>query len=349
MMPTPPLSNLLGVRQSPLDALSTFLSGTTPTFDDSVPPTATDARNPALVGAIRQKYGLGPDNLGISQDDLEALDSFVRGSDVRDKISEAVAPIEAKGAYDLQGEGMKDQTSRDVENLRGQYGLQGETIKAQSARDVAGLKANGSATDPQIVSNLADQAQRDFPGVVGKLPNALKTSVVEELGRRGVDVNSLTNQTRQMGETAHILLDPQPGQATGQLDQLIQQGEQLHQNGGLGLVDSPVRQFFANHGATSLLGVTPDAPSQLAEFESRLQGMKKEIQRGLAGARGASNSQMSEQFDKMFNARGDIETFKGEAEAMRNLLRPWATAAGYPDHGSSSVGAAGLPDPAGVR
>lgn len=141
----------------PMQALQALLSGSSQAYPDASS-SGVGNRNSAVAGALRQKYGLGPDRGDISQSDLESLDSFVRGADTADKL----APIQAQGKIAAAAEEQKAKDAADLENIKGQYGLQGEAMKAQALRDVADTKGQ-SALDVAGVkggkSKLSNQEQ----------------------------------------------------------------------------------------------------------------------------------------------------------------------------------------------
>lgn len=281
--------------------------------------TGPTTRNSAIAGAIRGKYGLGKDNGDISQSDLEALDSFVRGRDVQDKTTEeAVAPT-------IQG-----QTARDVEGMKGQYDLQSEGMKGQTARDVANiqnvgkivpaqLKEAGTAMDPQQVDWLAQQASRDFNGVMGKIPTAMKKPVLDRLAQLDANPQSPTNQQRQMSEASNDILD------TIDRNNYTGQAENLHNQGLFTPVVGTVRRFAAQHGAGTLLGMGDQTASDLGQFETTHGLLMSMIQRAHAGARGAGNSEMAARFEKLLADQGDLPTFLGELKGMRGLLEQYAS------------------------
>lgn len=313
-------------EQNPLDALHTLLTGTSPTtvspLDD------TPRRNNAIAGALRKKYGLGPDDLSISQSDLEDLDRMFRGSDLNEKVTESVAPIQARGAVDTQLQGMRGQNALDVENLRGQYGLESEAMKAGAARDVANIKegpfAGGGGGSPEgsdLVDYWANQVLNSPKGytVLSSLKDKnLLEAVQQRIAQKGGDVKNLTNQTQQMGESASALLDQMPS--------VLSLGEHLNQQGLFNPVIGPIRSFFAKHGVSSLMGVDPQTSSDIGDFETQMGLLQSGIARAHAGARGAGNSEIAKRFEDLLNAKGDYSTFLGKMHGAASFLQQYQAA-----------------------
>lgn len=291
----------------PLDALHTLLTDgaqfqPTPNFSDGT------SRNEALAEALGRRYGV---DSSAPQVDLESLDKFFRGADVNDALAKTLPIEQAKSQALATQEGLKARSALDVENLKGQYGLQ-----EQGMRDAALTAAKGAPSlDPSTIDYLAMQSGRDA-STLTKLPMNLRAPILERMAEQGTDINSLTNQTRQMSETANDLLP--------MIDDIQKQADSLQQKGQFGLIESPIRQFFVQHGAGTLMGYGPDAASNMGKFQTALGLLQSGIARAHAGARGAGNTQMAERFEKLANASGDLPTFLGELQGVRELLSRYA-------------------------
>lgn len=315
---------------SSLDALHSLLTNGA----QYTPPPAVDggSRNAAITGALSAKYGLGPDKGAISQQDLEALDTFMRGADVRDAISKAVAPIDAKGQYDLADEGMKDQSAQTVEGMRGQSAQNVAEINNEGK--IGAVEAKGGGTpgaDPATIDGLAKSAALDFHGTMGSVPNALKPAVLQRLYQIDSNPQSPTNQTKQMSEAANDILDVMDrNNFAGQATDLNNKGLFAP---GLGWL----RRTASQHGMASLMGVDDATAGQIGQFESTHDLLMSALARAHAGARGAGNNGMADRFEKIMNDQGDIPTFLGDLQGIRGLLEQYASHVN-PNRGFSSAG-----------
>lgn len=310
-------------QDDPMDALSTLLSGGTAFDPNSVPYRSTGGnRNNAIAGAMRGKYGLGADTGDISQSDLEALDSFVRGGQVSDKIATEVAPERVKGEYGLASDRLRGDTARDVENIRGGYGVEEQAMHNRGLIGAAQGRG-GQAVDEGSVNYLAEQATRDA-SLLTKIPMAMRPAVLQRMSEGGADVNTMTNQTRQMSETANDLLP--------MIHNIETQAQDLQKSGNFDLVSSPLRQFFVKHGMGTLLGYGDDAAGKSGQFQTDLGLLQSGVARAHAGARGAGNSEMAARFEQLMNAGGDLPTFLGQLKGVRDLLTI------YGQHTNPSIG-----------
>lgn len=300
---------------SSLDALHSLLTNGA---QFTPPPAVTGGnRNPAVTGALMSKYGLGPDKGAISQEDLQALDSFVRGADVRDAISKAVAPIDEKGGFDTQIEQDKNQNALDVENLKGKYGLENTALANQGKIGAVEAKGGGQPTiDPAFT---ASQVQNmGTLSLLDKLSPVDKAATINELQKRGVDMQNLTNQTETMREASN--------EALKVLDLVNAQADGLNKTGDFGYIASPLRRGLTFAGATSLAPMFGLNEGGMSQFESSLQGLQSLLKKSLYGARGGT--QLQPIMDKMIAAKGDYQTFQGQAQAMRDMLHVLAEGPG---------------------
>lgn len=303
----------------PTQALQDLLSGSSPTYDINNPGGNGGNRNSAIAGAIRTKYGLGPDRGDISQSDLEALDSFVRGNDTADKL----APIKEQAKNAAAAEAQKAKDALDLENVKGQYGLQGDAMKAQALRDVAAMKegpfggGGGSSvggTNP-TVDYWANQVMNSPKGytVLSSIKDKnMLQAVQERIAQMGGNVKNLTNQTMQMGESASAILDQMPN--------VLNLGEKLNQAGLFHPVVGSVRTWLANNGAASLAGVDPQTASDIGDFNTQMGLLQSGMARAHAGARGAGNSAIAARFEQLLNAKGDYPTFLGAMRGAASFL-----------------------------
>lgn len=290
----------------PLDALHTLLTDgaeykPTPNFSDGT------SRNEALSEALGRRYGV---DSSAPQVDLESLDKFFRGADVQDALAKTLPIEQAKDQALASQEGLRARSALDIANTNGHYRLQEQAMKDAAA----GAKAAPSL-DPATIDYLATQSGRDA-STLTKIPTNLRGPVLQRMADQGIDVNQLTNQTRQMSEAANDLLP--------MIDDIQNQAVNLQQKGQFGLIDSPLRQFFVNHGAGTLMGYGADAASNMGKFQTTLGLLQSGIARAHAGARGAGNTQMAERFEKLANASGDLPTFLGELQGVRDLLSRYA-------------------------
>lgn len=326
---------------SPLDALHTLLSGGAAAEQVKPIPFTPSRRNSAITGAIAKRYGL-TDNGSMSQDDLEALDQFVRGGNVAEKLGADIPEIREKSAGEMAVQGARGQNALDVENLRGQYGLQGDVLKNQGATDVARIKegpfASGDAGggSNSIIDNWARQAMSDS-SLLAKLPASAKEAVAARMGQMGGDIATPTNQTKQMSEAANDLLP--------MIDAVQQRAQALQSKGAFDLVGSPLRQFLVKHGAGSVLGymnADPSLADEAGRFETDLGLLQSGVARAHAGARGAGNTGMAERFEKLMGAQGDLPTFLGQLQGVRDLLNIYAR---HTNPGIGTTGADPYADP----
>jgi hypothetical protein len=309
-------------EQDPLDALSTFLSGTSPYPE--LPTSGAGNRNQALAAGIAAKYKIPSLADGsVSQADLEALDRFMTGDAIREKV----APVQVQGEYGLKNRQLANQGALDTENLKGGYGLQEQQLKNQGLEAVAGAKQKAAAAGPDqsTIDYLAAQSGRDA-ATLTKIPMAMRQAVLAKMAQNGVDVNTMTNQTRQMSETANDLLP--------MIDNIQRQASDLKASGNFDLLHSPLRQFLVKHGAGSLLGYGDDAAKKVGQFQTDMGLLQSGVARAHAGARGAGNSEIAARFEQLMNAGGDLPTFLGELQGVRDLLTTYA------QHTNPNIGAA---------
>ena len=237
-----------------------------------------------------------------------------RGEETANKMAIAAAPVEATARGNLALEAMKGQTAENV---------------ARIAHPFSGDASGGGAAN--TVEYLATQALRD-PTTLTKISDKdLRNAVLGQIASSGGDLNTLTNQTRQMSETANDLLP--------MIEQVRQQAQALHDKGLFDLAVSPVRGFLVKHGAGSLLGYGPDAAEQVGNFQTMLGLLQSGVARAHAGARGAGNTGMAERFEQLMNAKGDLPTFLGQLDGVQTLLTKYAS------HTAPSGGGAAQPDP----
>lgn len=286
-------------------------------------------RNQGLSMALGKKYGADADG-SISQADLEAMDSFIRGNDVADKSAIATAPITAKGGFDLAQEGMRNRSALDVERQRGENAARTTTIANEGKIIPAQIKADDAPNnqlDPQSLQYWVRQAQIDR-GVLSQIPAAQRSQVLNALAAGGVDSHSLTNQSKQMAETAHDLLKiiQQAGGESG----ILGMAKELEGQGLFNPVVGPIRKFAASHGAGSLMGVDDATAAKIGEFNNITDLLRSGLARAHAGARGAGNSGMAERFDKLLGGIGDFPTFAGQLQGIEELLRTYSGNL-YPD------------------
>ena len=280
-------------------------------------------RNQGLSMALGKKYGADADG-SISQTDLEAMDSFIRGNDVADKSEIATAPITAKGGFDLAQEGMRNRSALDVERQRGENAARTTTIANEGKIIPAQIKADDAPNnqlDPQSLQYWVRQAQIDR-GVLSQIPAAQRSQVLNALAAGGVDSHSLTNQSKQMAETAHDLLKiiQQAGGESG----ILGMAKELEGQGLFNPVVGPIRKFAASHGAGSLMGVDDATSAKIGEFNNITDLLRSGLARAHAGARGAGNSGMAERFDKLLGGIGDFPTFAGQLQGIEELLRTYS-------------------------
>jgi hypothetical protein len=128
----------------------------------------------------------------------------------------------------------------------------------------------------------------------------------------------ITNQTRQMGETATDILDL--------LDRTgyEQQAKDLQTKGLFSPGIGTARRFLSQHGMGTLAGVDDATASQMGQFETTHDLLLSAIARAHAGARGAGNTGMAQRFEKLLSTVGDLPTFAGQLRGMRSLLEQYA-------------------------
>jgi hypothetical protein len=329
-----------GTTEDPTDALQKMLAGQyTPPAPQTQPGgfPSSAMRNPAITGALSQKYGLGPDTGATSQTDLESLDQFMRSGALSDKIAASVAPEQVKGQYGMAEAGLKEQAATEREGMKGASaanvaGIQniGKIAPAQIKAGTEFGATGGSTTQgPDAVQYWASQAMRDS-NVLTKLPASMKQAVAMQMAQSGGDVNTMTNQTRQMSEAANDLLPL--------IDNVQNKARALQSQGLFDVVRSPVRQFLVSHGMGTLLGHGENAAAETGQFQTDLGLLQSGVARAHAGARGAGNTGMIERFEKLMNASGDLPTFLGELNGVKDLLSVYAK------HTNPS-GAGGASDP----
>jgi len=220
-----------------------------------------------------------------------------RAEDVANKMAIARAPVEATMAGNLALQQMKGQAAEDV------------------ARIAHPFSEGGGGGGGNTVEYLATQALRD-PTTLTKISDKdLRNAVMSQMASSGGDINTLTNQTRQMSETANDLLPL--------IDQVRQQAQMLHDKGLFDLAVSPVRGFLVKHGAGSLLGYGPEAAQEVGNFQTMLGLLQSGVARAHAGARGAGNIGMAQRFEQLMGAQGDLPTFLGQLNGVQTLLQKY--------------------------
>jgi uncharacterized phage infection (PIP) family protein YhgE len=66
--------------------------------------------------------------------------------------------------------------------------------------------------------------------------------------------------------------------------------------------------------------VDDQTASQIGQFETQRSLLLKGVARALAGARGAGNSSLAASFEKLASAEGDLPTYIGQLNALRQDL-----------------------------
>lgn len=229
------------------------------------------------------------------------MDVQQRGEEQKNKIAIARAPAEATAEGNLAI----------------------EKLKAQSAENVARIKTEnpwGAEGGSNTVDYLAQQALRD-PSVITQISDPkLRVAVQSHLAQSGGDLNKLTNQTRQMSEAANDLLP--------MINNITSQAQQLQKEGLFDIPQSAIRSFLVQHGAGTLMGYGADAAEKAGRFQTDLGLLQSGVARAHAGARGAGNSDMAARFERLMNASGDLPTFLGELQGVRDLLSIYAAHTG---------------------
>lgn len=128
----------------------------------------------------------------------------------------------------------------------------------------------------------------------------------------------ITNQTRQMGETAKDILDLID--RTGYEQQAVDLKEKGLFQPGIGIA----RRYLAQKGLGTIAGVDDNTASSMGQFETTHDLLLSAIARAHAGARGAGNMGMAARFDKLLGSQGDLPTFVGQLRGMRSLLETYA-------------------------
>lgn len=251
-------------------------------------------------------------------------------------VASNAATAEARRAMDptvmaAKAQAIKDAGSQAQSVARGTAAGTGEgnwTTPSQNVADAASTRkiaesvapiqaqmgGAGGAGNP-VVANLADAYKKD-PTILAQVPAHLKDAVVALAASGGPLNGKLTNQTKQMSESANDLL-PMIDNVQGQAKELEKLG--LFQPGV-----GTVRNFLASHGMGSMMGMGPDVAEKIGRFNSDLGLLQSGVARAHAGARGAGNSGIAERFEKLMASQGDVPTFLGGLNGVRDLLKVYA-------------------------
>jgi hypothetical protein len=318
--PTEGLQALMAGQYQPPAPQTTDLYGGGPGGSGGPSVPSGSMRNSAIAGVLRNKYGLGADVGDISQEDLQSLDTFMRSGALSDKVTaESVAPTIA-GQYKMQEAQLKDTGETGREKMKGESAANVANIqnagKVEQAQAKAGATQFGTGdTGPDAVNYWAQAAMKDS-NLLTKLPTAMKQAVAMKMAESGGNVQTMSNQTRQMSESANDLLP--------MIDKVQNSARSLQSQGLFDVVNSPVRQFLVNHGASSMLGYGGNAQAETGQFQTDLGLLQSGVARAHAGARGAGNSAIAARFEKMMNAGGDLPTFLSEMNGVRDVLSIYA-------------------------
>lgn len=223
-------------------------------------------------------------------------------------VARGTATGTAEGQYSVPGQAVADAASKRK--------IAEEIAPTQAMFGGAGGDAGGGG---DIIDRMADDLR------AGKIqrtdvPTHMQDAVVARAAAGGGFHSPLTNQTKQMGEAATDLLPI--------IDQVQGRAKELQQ---LGLFEpgiGTVRNFLATHGMGSLLGMGPDVAEKIGRFNTDLGLLQSGVARAHAGARGAGNSGMAERFEKLMASQGDIPTFLGSLNGVRDLLTQYASHVG---------------------
>lgn len=201
----------------------------------SIPSVSTPLRNQALSAAIARKYGIpGAADGSASQSDLEALDSFMRGNDVADKVAESTAPIEAQGRNQANVANINGRYALEGDRIKGDYGLQGERIKGDYGLQDAQTKAQAAIEAATAKAAAGGAANQKFGATENRALEALQGGM------------TIANQLDSM-------LDPNKNQLMDKLEKVAQY--KLYQNG---ISSSPVSQERMQlAGLLKVLGAAP--------------------------------------------------------------------------------------------
>lgn len=268
-------------------------------------------------GAVTSGFASGatPADASILQADIAGDPDF--GVKARDAVRKQQDTYDAGVAYEQpEAKKMRDEDAAQKmalaaapEEAKSRGSVLEERVKQAGMLDLLKQKQSGE-------SELVKMFSRGNTGD----PSTGTSNVKMTLGPQGPSFQQIpiTNQTRQMSETANDILDL--------LDKSGYEGQAqtLHDKGmfspGIGIA----RRYLAHHGLGTLAGVDDRTASDMGQFETTHDLLLSAIARAHAGARGAGNTGMAERFDKLLASQGDLPTFLGQLKGMRGLLNQYA-------------------------
>jgi hypothetical protein len=238
------------------DSMAPQVSPDPNAFPLAANPSGLGNRNQALSQGIADKYGvggqldphsganvarIGPNlaNGSVSQQDLEALDTYMRGHDVADKSAIAAAPINARGPWDLQHA-----------RITGDYGLENRRLAEQGAENVAQINHANDMDKERLHGQMAIEAARLKQPEMGPDGMPVNTKPLGATEQRAID--SLHEGASLVGRLESVL-DPSKSQP---MDWLTTMGKYAAYKSGFGLDDKDqVRMQLA--GLLKVLGAAP--------------------------------------------------------------------------------------------
>jgi hypothetical protein len=226
----------------PPDMLSPGASpDTSNDFPLAANPSGLGNRNQALTEILGKHYGVpGIADGSISQRDIEAADASVRGHDVMDKSAVATAPVNARGAWDLQHA-----------RITGDYGLENRRLAEQGAEHVASINHANDMEKERLHGQMAlEAAQAKAAQSIGPDGQPINSKPFGATENRGLE--ALVNGSKLIEELEKTL-DPNKNQVGDWMEK--QAKYKLYQ---MGISPNPVSQEKINlSGLLKILGAAP--------------------------------------------------------------------------------------------
>jgi hypothetical protein len=209
-----------------------------------------------------------------------------------------------------------------VATLAGQAAGQAETARHNRAEEKLAAErlklTSGGALSAEDVAYWVRQVQAD-PTVKALITDqAMKKAVDAGLAKAGVDLNKLSSQTRQMGETADAILP--------MITQIEAQARALDQKGVLGPIAGRWADFLAGKlGAGEVAGGDAKTAQEIGRFRTDLGLLTTAVARAHGGARAGGSIQMIEHLSTFMTAmKQDYPTFIGSLQGTRDWMQEYS-------------------------